>query len=76
MNKALHASSLQFVDRELEDIFEGIKNGKIDSSRFLSLSKARSDDGYSTIYSGTMTNRRKKYKKIEGHFEFSNIIDY
>jgi len=74
LNKGLHARSLSFVDRELEDIFEGMMTGKLDGSRFLSLSETshpdfplsnhnNNKDKNSKIYRG------KKYQQIEGSFE-------
>jgi len=75
MNKRIHAKTLSFVDRELEDIFEGIKTGKINGSRFLSLSETTSHFDSELYNNNNNKNknskiyREKKYKKIEGSFE-------
>jgi hypothetical protein len=70
MNKGLHAKSLSFVDRELEDIFEGIKTGKIDGWRFLSLSEiSHADFALSNAKNKSIKiYRATKYQKIEANF--------
>ena len=71
MNKAFHAKSLQFVDRELEDIYEGLKKGKVDSHRVTSLYVNET----SSEYMGPKSLQKKKssqvkYQKVEGSFQF------
>ena len=71
MNKGLHAKSLQFVDRDLEDIYEGLKKGKLDSSRVISSYVEEP----SSEYTGPTSRQKKnfsllKYQKVEGSFQF------
>jgi len=67
MNKAFHARSLKFVDRNLEDIYEGLKTGKINSSRVTS--------SYVEEPSSEYTSPKNCQKKKFTHLKYERVYD-